>query len=211
MHHNKNESPPSTLSTAITNQNQHGDLDDSQERNEDRQHEMCQRLLSLLDKNNMDEALAVANQMALLDCHSFMSDTYIRLMYKYQQLVDKAEASAASMALLAQSTSKIDFISTLPYELVVHTVYYLWCTVKSLDHTPPFVYVSKTWRRVILESTPFLSRHATGSSAKTLESHIRRMTIDSLVVSFASILGSQLVNVKYLSIGKSIRLFSFQY
>lgn len=207
MQDSKNESPPSTLSTAITIQNQHGDLDDSQERNEDKLNEMCQRLLSLLDKNNMDEALAVAKKMALLDCQSSMSDTCIRLMYKYQQLVDKAEASAASMALLAQSTKKIDFISTLPYDLVVYTVYYLWCTVTSLDHTPPFLYVSKTWRRIILEATPFFSRHATESSAKTLQSRIRRMTIDSRVVSLSSMLGHQLVSVKYLSIGKFIRLF----
>ncbi|CDS06428.1 hypothetical protein LRAMOSA08956 [Lichtheimia ramosa] len=201
MQDNKNESPPSTMSTAITIQNQHGDLDDSQERNEDKLNEMCQRLLSLLDKNNMDEALAVAKKMALLDCQSSMSDTCIRLMYKYQQLVDKAEASAASMALLAQSTKKIDFISTLPYDLVVYTVYYLWCTVTSLDHTPPFLYVSKTWRRIILEATPFFSRHTTESSAKTLQSRIRRMTIDSRVVSLSSMLGHQLVSVKYLSIG----------
>ncbi|CDS10633.1 hypothetical protein LRAMOSA11119 [Lichtheimia ramosa] len=201
MQDSKNESPPSTLSTAITIQNQHGDLDDSLERNEDKLNEMCQRLLSLLYKNNMDEALAVSKKMALLDCQSSMSDTSIRLMYKYQQLVDKAEASAASMALLAQSTKKIDFINRLPYDLVVYTVYYLWCTVTSLDHRPPFLYVSKTWRRIILEATPFFSRHATESSAKTLQSRIRRMTIDSRVVSLSSMLGHQLVSVKYLSIG----------
>ncbi|KAI7873686.1 hypothetical protein K492DRAFT_200516 [Lichtheimia hyalospora FSU 10163] len=78
--------------------------------------------------------------------------------------------------------NKADFIMRLPYDIVGKIVDYLWSNSDTKD-IPAFLYASKSWRKAILQSTPFLVHHVitpesysnTHNEMITLASHTRKI------------------------------------
>ncbi|CDH54844.1 predicted protein [Lichtheimia corymbifera JMRC:FSU:9682] len=209
LNNSNNGDARSTMEHPIRNRDQDQEVDGSLNDNEDRLESMSTDVAKLLSTGNVDAALSSAKEMTVMFPASSTAALYERLAFKFKELSDKVDQAAASMATLCNSISKIDYISRLPFDIVILIVDYLWGTIWNKDDTttPSFLHVSKHWRKTILESTPFLSYQL--PSAKLLcheqstvspVSRIRRMTIRGRVLSFSQLLGIHLVNLQHLCI-----------
>lgn len=174
-------------------------------------HIMNSDLESLVKTNQVEEALAVATREA----SSAMDNVYVRVLQKYKERLHEMERATAAEL---KDNAEIDFIKQLPYDVVSQIVTYLWhATSDRDDESPAFLYVSKHWRRAILEATPYLfyrfSRGMHPDHTKdlviALRSRIRRMGIDPAHTPFPQILGPNLVHLQHLRLGKATSCIPF--
>ncbi|KAJ8652808.1 hypothetical protein O0I10_011547 [Lichtheimia ornata] len=193
----------------MRNRSQDHEVGESLNVNEELLRPMGAELGRLLSMKKVDEALSFAKEMKSMAPALSTATFYERLIVKVKRLWDNMDESAASMATLNDSITKIDFISRLPFDIAIHVVDYLWGIVSNMedDTTPTFLYVSKHWRQTILETTPFLSYSLPATKIldhdKATSSHasrIRTMTIHGNVISFSALLGIHLANLKHLCI-----------
>ncbi|CDH54846.1 predicted protein [Lichtheimia corymbifera JMRC:FSU:9682] len=198
----------SAMEHPIRNRDQDPGVDGSLNDNEERLESMSTDVAMLLSMGNVDDALSLAKEMTVMVPASSTAVLYQRLAFKVKELSDKMDQAAASMATLNDSISKIDYISRLPFDIVIHIVDYLWGSISNKDDTttPAFLHVSKHWRKAILESTPFLSYQLPATKLlchgkpTVSPARIRRMTIRGRVLSFSQLLGIHLVNLQHLCI-----------
>ncbi|KAJ8652818.1 hypothetical protein O0I10_011557 [Lichtheimia ornata] len=198
----------SALVNLIGNRYQNPGVDESLMGNDELLRRVSAELGMLLCMKKVDEALSVAKEIMSMAPTSSTAALYQHLITKFKELSYQMDQAATSMATLYYSITKVDFISRLPFDIVSHIVDYLWESIPTMNAaTPTFLYVSKCWRKRILESTPFLSYQLPATKLlgydKATFSHasrVRTMTIHGKVISFSRLLGNHLCNLSRLCI-----------
>ena len=171
---------------------------------------------SLIALNKLDDALEEAKMMTSLNPTSPVGILREGLIQGYiAQSKDMiniylcALDIASSINVFKQyDGNKADFIMRLPYDIVGKIVDYLWSNNDTED-TPAFLYASESWRKAILQSTPFLAHHVitpksysnTHNEMIILASHIRKIVTHG-DTPLNDILGNyDLIRLEFLHVG----------